>query len=191
MSEAEAVVEQEDCWHCGNSVDPTEPGVFKTVSDQFAHRECVAEHCYETRKKVATTEGVFTVESTVVKKFVGDSEEVLDSFWQADCPVCFQTHESEETDEEARSDLIDAVIDCCGAEWLPPEDYVENCDVCGMGHRESRECFPVFCRDPVPDLDDHFQCVECGWDGYGPELGGASGQCPECESRSVQVVNDE
>lgn len=101
MSEAEgeAVAEQEDCWHCGNSVDPTEPGVFKTVSDQFAHRECVAEHCYNTRKKVATTEGVLTVESTVVKKFVGDSEEVLDSFWQADCPVCFQTHESEETDE--------------------------------------------------------------------------------------------
>lgn len=190
MSEAEAVAEQEDCWHCGNSVDPTEPGVFKTVSDQFAHRECVAEHCYETRKKVATTEGVFTVESTVVKKFVGDSEEVLDSFWQADCPVCFQTHESEETDEEARSALIEDVIDCCDAEWLPPEDYVENCDVCEMGHRESRDCFPVFCRDPVPDLDDHFECSECGWDGSGPELGGASGQCPECESRSVQVVEE-
>lgn len=180
----------EECRYCGEPVDTLEPGVFKTVADQFAHPECVAEECYDSREKVATDRGVFTVKSVTIKKTVGTKEECIDHYWQAYCPACHEIHETNERSEDARSDLIDQAIDCCGAEWLPPEDYVEGCDVCGEDHRESRGCYPPAHREPVPGVEAEFECTDCDWDGDGINLEGPNGECPECDSAAVRVVEE-
>lgn len=181
----------EECYHCGDDVDAMQADVFKTVSDQFAHPECVADACYESREKVATTEGVFRIKPVKITKKVGTKTEVVDSYWQADCPVCYTTHETDSRSEDVRTDLIDDVCDCCSAEWMPPSDWIDDCEACGTSHRESHRCKPVSMREPFPGVEEDYECLDCEWDGRGTELQGPDGQCPECDAYSVRVVNSE
>lgn len=180
--------EEPDCRYCGEPVDHREPGHYKSPGDKFAHKQCVADDCYEDREKVATDEGVFRIEQVTVMKTVGTKEEILDSYWQAECPVCYRTHETDSQSEDVRSELAEDVYDCCGAEWIPPSDWVEDCPACGTGHRESYGCIPVSAREPFPGVDEDYECIDCGWDGHGSDLQGPDGECPDCDSRSVRVI---
>ena len=181
--------EQPECRYCGDPVDHLEPGHYKSPGDKFAHAECVADHCYEDREKVATDEGVFRIKSVTIMKTVGTKEELLDSYWQAECPVCYRTHETDDHSEDVRTDLIDQVCECCGAEWLPPSDWIEDCEICGTSHRESRDCKPLSMREPFPDPDEHrYECAKCEWSGEGDEFGNPDGYCPECDSAAVRAL---
>jgi len=182
--------QKEDCRYCGEPVDTLEPGHMKSPGDKFAHPQCVADDCFGDRERFATDEGVFRMQSVKVTKTVGHQEEVIDSYWQADCPVCYRTHETDDRTEDAREDLFDEVCECCGAEWIPPEDWIEDCEICGTSHRESHECKAVSHREPFPGVEEDYECVDCGWDGRGTDLKGPVGECPECDSRSVRVVDD-
>lgn len=192
MAEAPAQneVEEPDCRHCGEPVDPLEPGHYKSPGDKFAHADCVADHCYDDREKVATDEGVFRIKSVTIMKTVGTKEELIDSYWQAECPLCYRTHETESHSEDVRTDLIEKVCECCGAEWMPPSDWIEDCPACGTDHRESRECVPVSRREPFPGVEEDYECLDCDWGGHGTELQPPDGECPECDSRSVRVVEE-
>lgn len=177
-----------ECQHCGDSVDIESTDIFKSVSDQFWHKDCFAEYCYERRSLVATPEGSFKIKPVIVKEIENGQEKVIDSFWRADCPVCYRTHESDEKTEEVRTDFIDQVTDCCDTEWLPPADWVEDCDICGGDHRGSR-CIPISRREPFPDPETHrYDCSECEWSGKGSDFEGPDGECPECGTRAVRAV---
>ena len=186
---AKAESDEPDCRFCGEPVGPLEPGHYKIPGDKFAHAECVADDCYDSREKVATDEGVFRIKRVTITKTVGNKEEIIDSYWQAECPVCYRTHETDSPSEDVRTDLIDTVCGCCGAEWLPPSDWVEDCEICGTSHRESRDCKPLSMREPFPDPDEHrYECSECGWSGEGDEFGNPDGYCPECDSAAVRAL---
>lgn len=96
---------------------------------------------YGDRNKLATKHGVVRIESESLVRFRnGNEQETVESHWEIKCPVCYRTHKSEDGTEAARSDLIDKVLDCCGTEWFPPSDWIENCETCGRDHREKHEC---------------------------------------------------
>ncbi|ELZ96616.1 hypothetical protein [Haloferax sulfurifontis] len=192
-SNTESGIESEvvECRYCGEEVDYLEEGHFKYPSDKFAHPQCVADDCFGKREPVATTEGVFRLERVTIKKFVGQGqkESLVDSYWQADCPVCYQTHESEESGEDARMELFGGVLDCCGAEWMPPAGWVEDCDICGDDHRGEFNCTPLSWRKPFPGIDNDYVCAECDTENHGSDLDGPNGACPECGSEALKEAS--
>lgn len=179
-----------DCSYCGDPVDPDEHGDHDTLGDIFIHAQCEADRAWETREDIATTAGIFEMASITTTKTVGRSDKTIDSYWQAECPVCMRTHSSEESGEDARRDLIGTVTDCCDIEFVWPSDYIHNCDICGDSHRERHECKSVAWREPMPELDQEFTCTNCEWTANGNELSGPDGSCPECDSLSVAVAAD-
>jgi len=186
----------EDCRYCGDPVDIERGASYKTVSDRFAHADCMADHCYEDRELVATTEGTFRIKPVAVIEKEGREEQVIESYWRADCPMCWQTHETESQDEALRGDLVEQVIDCCDpVEWLPPKDYIEDCDICGDDHRKSGGCTVLSRREPFPRPENHeFECADCDWSGSTAEdFDTHTGRCPECGTaavRAIQVATD-
>lgn len=185
MSTTETLTEE--CSVCGDELDIESGDTFKSVSDQFMHRDCFAEYCYQRRSLVATTEGSFKVKPVVVREVEAGTESVLDSFWRAECPVCHRTHETDEKAEDIREEFVEAVTDCCGVEWLPPADWVEDCDICGASHRESSGCKKLLWREPFPSADEHrYDCAECDWSGDRPA--GPDGVCPECGTTAIRAI---
>jgi len=146
---------------------------------------------YGDRDYLATTHGPVRLNREDLVRFWNDAQqEVVETTWEADCPVCYQTHRVEGPGEDARSDLITAVLGCCDAEWFPPADWVADCPVCGTSHRGVFECRPVAYREPFPGVEKPYACARCGWDGEGSALTGPGGECPNCESTAVQVVSE-
>lgn len=177
------------CLHCREPVDINSTDIFKSVSDQFWHEDCFAEYCYERRELVATPEGSFKIQPVVIKEIVDGSYRIIERFWRAECPVCHRTHETDEKAEDDRTDLVDTVTACCDTEWLPPADWIEDCEICGTSHRESRDCKPLSMREPFPDPDEHtYECSQCEWSGEADEFGNPDGYCPECDSAAVRAL---
>lgn len=141
------------------------------------------------RQYLATKHGAVRIEREDLVRFVNDTrQEVVESEWYADCPICRRRVTVEGGDEAARSDLITQVLDHCGTEWFPPSDWVEDCEVCGDDHRGEFECWPPALRTPFPGMDEDYACARCGWDGHGEDLQGPNGECPNCDSSAVKVV---
>lgn len=177
----------ESCEHCNEELDIESEDTFKSVTDRFWHRDCFAEHCYNRRSLVATEEGSFKIKPVKITETEDGKDKVLESFWRASCPVCYRNHETDERSEEVRSDLVDTVTDCCGAEWLPPGDWIQDCDVCGTSHRESEGCRKLSMREPFPAVDEHrYECAECDWSGDQPD--GFEGFCPSCGTTAVRAI---
>ena len=180
------------CHRCGEDVDIIEPGHFKSPSDQFYHENCLAIRTYESRDQVLTEIGTFGIDAVVEKRVINDGEsvEILDRYWQAKCPQCWTKHRTEDDREDVRDDLVDMVLDCCGLEWVPPDDYVEDCDICGYNHREANGCQPLGFRDPFPDPENHqYECTDCDWTGAeGEDFDDPDGHCPECGTAAVRAM---
>lgn len=155
------------------------------MSSQERH---IGDELYGDRFRIATTEGVLKIEQVSITVMTdGYSERVEDSWWRATCPVCRREHESDGPSEDERMVAIEAAHDCCGAEWLPPQDWIEGCEVCGEDHREYHECVPPSRREPFPGIDREYSCRECDWAGAGEDLQGPDGRCPECETTAVEA----
>lgn len=192
MSSDTATAETDEdmkCRFCQEPLDPEEPGSFKSPRETFAHRDCIADHCYDKREKVATTEGIITIKPVTIKKIVNGKETILESYWQAKCPICHQEHTTDKQSEEIRSELIDTVCNCCDIDWLAPSDWIEDCDICHTDHRESRQCELISFRDPFPSPENHtYDCADCDWNGEGDDFNNQDGYCPECESPAVKAI---
>jgi len=146
--------------------------------------------CYGDRNRLATKHGVTRINrETIVRNWNGAEQEVIESHWVIECPICYKTHKSEEATEDARPEIIDEVLDCCGTEWFPPSDWVEDCNICGDDHRGEFNCQPLSWRDPFPDIDQDFACARCGWDGHGEDVNGPNGECPNCDSTALEVLS--
>lgn len=185
--EAIGVVAVHGNWHA-DAVVPVVTGCLVRWGD--AGPRHLGDQYYDDRDYLATTHGAVRIEcEEVVRKTNGEATEVVESRWFADCPICGREHDTDEATEDARSDLFEAVLDCCGAEWVPPSDWVWDCPVCGRDHRGEFGCPPVAhhgnCKVPV-NVDDPVQCLACGWDGAGGDLSGV-GRCPGCQSGAVEV----
>lgn len=145
---------------------------------------------YGDRDYVATKHGAVRIEREDLVRFVnGNRQDVVESEYYADCPVCGRRVSVDGGDEAARSDLIDKLLEHCGTEWFPPSDWVEDCDICGEDHRGEFECSPPAFRSPFPGTDQDYACARCGWDGHGEDLTGPNGECPNCDSAAVRVVS--
>lgn len=179
-----------DCSHCGEPVDPDEHGDYDTLGDIFTHSQCLADKAWGKREEVATTAGIFKTASITTTKQIGHTEELIESYWQAECPVCLRTHSTDEHSEEARSELLEMVTDCCDIEMVYPADYLHECDICGSSHRETHECKAITWRDHDFDIDQEFVCADCGWCDHGSNLEGVGGSCPDCNSRSIAIAAD-
>lgn len=151
----------------------------------------IGDEHYGDRDYVATTHGAVRINhESLVRHWNGAEQEVVESHWEADCPVCYRTHTSDDGSEAARSDLFDTVLACCGAEWFPPSDWVADCEFCGDDHRGEFGCAPPGLRDPRPDLANPVDCGACGWDGDGGDLDRPHGNCPKCGSAAVVVRSE-
>lgn len=156
------------------------------VTDELSDAEI--DRCYYDREKVATTGGVFKIQSVTVTRTVGNTEEILAAHWQAECPVCYTTHETESQDEDVRNTLFETVLDCCGIEWLPPSEWVEHCHICGTSHNGAFQCRTLISRSEtvgVETTDHDFCCHACGWHGHGSSLSNFYA-CPDCGSNSIE-----
>lgn len=146
---------------------------------------------YSDRQTYATTHGTTQIDRVDVVRMVnGNQQDTLESHWTVDCPVCRRTFESDDAAEDARLPLLDEMHACCGTEWFPPSDWVDDCEICGDSHRGKYNCTALAWRDGFDGLegDESCSCAKCGWDGSGEGLLGPRGECPECESRAVRVV---
>jgi Zn finger protein HypA/HybF involved in hydrogenase expression len=145
---------------------------------------------YGDRRYLATKHGAVRIEREDLVRFVNDTrQDVVESTWYADCPICGRRVSVDGGSEAARSDLIQQVLDHCGTEWFPPSDCVEDCDICGDDHRGEFACTPPSLRTPFPGVDEDYACARCGWDGRGDELTGPDGECPNCDSTAVEVTS--
>lgn len=145
---------------------------------------------YGNRDYLATTLGAVRIEREDLVRFVnGNRQDVVESEWYADCPDCGRRISVSGGSEEARSDLITKVLDHCDAEWFPPSDWVEDCDICGGDHRGKFECRAPALRTPFPGVDEDYKCANCDWDGPGENLTGPNGECPNCDSGAVKVLD--
>lgn len=154
---------------------------------------------YSDRDWLATTHGAARIHTeSLVRFWDGNEQEVVEERFEAKCPVCYQTHTVDSTDvseREARGELTDGLLGCCDIEWLPPTDWIEDCEVCGESHRERHGCRTLSQRtgdDRPDDLDRDFQCHDCGWTGHGETLDGmyCGKKCPECGSARLTEVSD-
>lgn len=142
------------------------------------------------RDYLATTHGTVKIDrESLVRFWNGSQQEVVESHYELECPVCYELHESDGTSEDDRRAIIDELLDCCGIEWWPPSDWVADCEVCGDSHRGEFACSPPAFRDPFPGVDNDYGCARCGWDGHGEDLQGPYGECPNCDSGAVRVVS--
>lgn len=177
-------------WDTGEVVPVHE----NTLVDGHPHGVCFPEHLgnkhFGDRDYLATTHGAVKFDrESLVRYWNGTEQEVVESHYELECPVCRTTHESDGTTEDDRREIVDVLLDCCGIEWLPPSDWIADCDVCGDSHRERHDCTPPGLRDPFPGVDHDYGCARCGWDGHGEELRGPNGECPNCDSGAVRVVS--
>lgn len=180
-----------ECEFCDGTVDIESKKAYKTPNETFSHQNCLAIHCYYDRKLVSTTEGSFKIQPVnIIKKTGGQQDEVIESYWEATCPVCYTDYRTDDQAESTRSDLVEKVLNCCEVtEWLSPEDYIEGCSICGDNHRESDGCTPLTHRDPFPEPSNHtYECVECEWEGKKKEdFDDHKGVCPECNSTAIKA----
>jgi len=145
---------------------------------------------YRDRDYLPTTHGAVRIEREDLVRFVnGNEQEVVESEYYADCPCCGWKISVDGGNEAARSDLIGQVLDHCEAEWFPPSDWVEDCEVCGDDHRGELECQPPGLRTPFPGVDNEYSCACCEWAGEGESLNGPNGECPSCDSPAVEVLD--
>lgn len=156
-----------------------------------SERTHLGDELYGDRHQMATDNGILSIDQVVLKEIVNNHKEsVREAYWRATCPVCYREHEVDGGGEDAREKAIDSALECCDSEWLPPQDWVEDCSICGEDHREVRNCVPPSRRDPFIGADADYRCAVCEWDGPGDELTGPRGTCPECGSTAVQVIEE-
>jgi len=173
-------------WESGEVVAITENCLVAWQDNGPVH---LGDKHYGDRDYLATKHGAVRIEREALVRFVnGTRQEVVESEWYADCPICRRRVTVEGGDEAARSDLITQVLDHCGTEWFPPSDWVKDCEICGDDHCGEFECSPPGLRTPFPGVDEDYACARCGWDGYGEDLTGPDGECPNCDSPAVKVV---
>jgi DNA-directed RNA polymerase subunit RPC12/RpoP len=187
--EAVAALAQYGDWQNDTVVPISESCLVRQPGTIFVGPDHIGEKYWNERRKYPTTGGVATVKAvSLVKKVNGTKASVEESWWAVDCPVCHSRHEVQGASENARMQAIEAMEKCCGVGWVPPLDWIEDCNVCGDSHRESSECTPLNRREPFPDPESHYyECAECDWDGGGAEIQGPAGACPECGTRSVRA----
>lgn len=156
----------------------------------FVGPDHIGDKHWNDRSKMPTTGGVASIEQvSLVKQVNGEKTSVEESWWAVDCPVCYTRHEVQGAGEDSRSEAIDAMLECCGVEWVPPSDWIEDCDVCGDSHRERGSCTRLGMREPFPDPESHhYDCAECEWSGGGADLQGPDGLCPDCGTAAVRAV---
>lgn len=143
------------------------------------------------RETFPTTHGAVAIDQvSLVRVRNGNTKEVVESHWEISCPICDTTHESDSGSEDGRREVIDSALACCGAEWFPPSDWVEDCSICGGSHRGEFGCPPLLDHDrqDVPD-DGRFTCRSCGENGEMNDLWGI-GSCPACDSGALEVSGD-
>lgn len=143
---------------------------------------------YSDRDYFATKHGAVRIERVDLVRFInGNRQEVVESEWRADCPICGRRVSVDGGSEAARSDLTTQILEHCGTEWFPPSDWVADCSICGDDHRGKFACRPPALRTPFPGVDEDYACARCGWDGHGEALQGPNGECPNCNSGAVEV----
>lgn len=170
---------------CGDVV----PIATQCVTRPHRYPEHLGNKHYADRKFFATRHGAVRVHhEALIRHRNGEAQGTVESHWEADCPVCLRTHRTDAGLEKNRSELFDLVVECCGTEWFPPADWVEDCGVCGEDHRERHGCTPPGRRHPIPGVDEDYECTSCGWEGDGETLQGPNGTCPACDSAAVRVV---
>lgn len=166
----------------------TPPGIGDVAGPQYP-----GNLYYGDRDRIPTNYGTVNIDSETIQRFWnGSMQEVIGGHWEARCPCCYEDHVVEGTDDEARADLVDMVLECCDeVRWLPPSNYLDPCDVCGRSHREQHQCTAPAHRNPFPDADQPAECTECGWSiGRLQDAPTHDGSCPECESNAVKVGGD-
>jgi hypothetical protein len=177
----------EVCPHCDELVDP---GVHDYDAYEFTyqHAGCLADRYWREREAMLTSAGVVDLEEvSVVEHVNGRQGETQEHFHRATCPECYHEHRRD-GGEDARREMIDALLECCGVEWVTPADYVTDCDICGHDHRGEYNCRPPTHREPFPGVEQDYRCAACGWTGAGEALQGPTGECPECDSPAVTPV---
>lgn len=160
------------------------------MSDTSGETRHLGDDLFGDRFQIATTEGILPIDSVRVLKQVNRREPKFErGFWRGTCPVCGREYEVEGGSEDDREDAWQAALDCCGAEWLPPTDWVDDCDICGDSHREKRGCTAIWIREPFPNPESHeYDCSECEWSGEVEDFGNHKGLCPECDSAAVRAI---
>lgn len=177
-------------WERHDIVPINENCLVRQVSSITVGPRHLGNEYYGDRDYLATKHGAVRIEREDLVRFVnGNRQEVVESEWYADCPICGRRVSVDGGGEDARSDLISQVFGHCGTEWFPPSDWVVDCDICGDDHRGEFECRPPGLRTPFPGVDEDYACVRCGWDGHGENLCGPNGECPNCNSPAVKVVD--
>jgi DNA-directed RNA polymerase subunit RPC12/RpoP len=174
-------------WQSGGVVAISEDCLVRWQDNGPVH---LGDKHYGDRDYLPTKHGAVRLNTESLVRFVnGNEQETVETEWYADCPICGRRVSVDGAGEAARSDLITKVLNHCGSEWFPPSDWMEDCDICGEDHRESHGCRPPAARSPFPGVDQHYDCADCGWDGHGEELRGPEGECPDCDSPAVLVVD--
>lgn len=178
----------EVCPYCEEFVDASVHD-YDAYEFAYQHADCLADATWGDRTRMLTSAGVVDLEDVSLIEHVNDRQgEVQEHYHRATCPECFHDHRRD-GGEDARRELIDALLECCGIEWVTPSDYVTDCDICGDGHRGRYNCTPPSGREPFPGVDEDYACAACGWSGHGGDLQGPFGECPDCDSPAVQVVS--
>jgi hypothetical protein len=176
-------------WNDGDVVPISEDCLVSQPASIIVGPIHLGDKYFDDRDWFATKHGAVRInQEQLVRVVNGDEQEVVESEWYADCPICGQRVSVSGMGEDARRGLTSRILNHCGTEWFPPSDWVEDCDVCGDDHRGEFECKPPAYRTPSPSVDDDFTCARCGWDGSGDELHGHAGECPNCDSPAVTVV---
>lgn len=145
---------------------------------------------YGDRKRIPTNYGTVKMDSETLRRFWnGAEQEVVEGHWEARCPCCYTKHVIEGRTDQDRAELRGVVLDCCDeVRWLPPSDWVEDCEVCGRSHRDQHECTSPAHRDPFPDTSEPAVCTDCGFSvNELDDIGTHDGSCPECGSHAVKV----
>jgi len=174
----------EVCPHCDKLVDPSVHN-YDAYEFTYQHADCLAESCWRDRTRFLTSAGIVTLEEIALVEHVnGHKGETREHFHRAECPACYRQHRHD-GGEDARRELIDALLDCCDIEWVAPSDYVTDCDICGHDHRGEYNCTPPSHREPFPGVDRDYRCAACGWSGHGEDLQGPRGECPDCNATAV------
>lgn len=177
-------------WQTDSVVPISENCLVQQPGTIFVGPDHIGDKHWSDRTKVPTTGGVTNIDHvSLVKQVNGTEASVEESWWATDCPVCHTRHEVQGADEDSRGEAIDQMLACCGVEWVPPTDWLEECSICGDSHRESSECTRLSMREPFPDPESHtYDCAECEWSGGGADIQGPDGLCPDCGTASVRAI---
>lgn len=179
-------------WDRHDVVPITENCLVRQVTSITVGPRHLGNEYYGDRDYLATKHGAVRLNREDLVRFLnGNEQETVETEWYADCPICGRKVSVDGMGEAARSDLITRVLDHCGTEWFPPADWRDDCGICGDDHRERHGCRPPARRDPFPGVDEHYQCADCDWGGHGENLQGPNGECPDCDSPAVQVIDSQ